>query len=293
MLAQSAEAAFNSKDHLFEVKWDGTRCVAFIEKDRLRLQNRRFLEMKHRYPELAALKRLPAGTVLDGEIVVLEDGKPSFNRLQKREHLLDERKISILSKELPATFIVFDLLYLSGKSTMDERLDFRRRTLKEIVGKLANPHVIASEFITEHGSNYFAAVEGLGLEGIMAKRLDSPYVEGKRSKNWLKIKVAQEANYEIIGFTKQDTTDFISALLIGERRGRSLYYKGKVGSGFTERQRKLYFEELSRLDVLARPPKDGPREAVWRHTGLKCRVRFFEKTKTGKLRAPVFQGLIK
>ena len=291
MLAQAGEP-FDSPKHLFEIKWDGTRCLAFIEADRIRLQNRRFIEMRERYPELAILRNLPPGTVIDGEIVVLEEGKPSFNKLQQREHLLDPSRISMLSERMPATLIVFDLLYLSYGSWMGRPLTDRREQASKLVHRLDSPHVLAPDHIIEYGTAYFAEVERHGLEGIMAKRLDSPYLPGKRSSHWLKIKVAQTGEFDIVGYTRREAEPVVSALLLGmQYRGR-LIYKGKVGSGFTEDQRRELFVHLSTRPELNTLPKNGPKDAVWRATELRCAVRFFEKTKTGMLRAPVFKGLI-
>jgi len=194
MLAQTAARPFDSDRHLFEIKWDGTRCLAFIERGRVRLQNRHFVEMRGRYPELAGLRRLPSGTVLDGEVVVLEDGKPSFRKLQQRDQLLGPIRIEMLSQRLPATLIVFDLVYFRGESLTQRPLIERRERLKEVIHRLTDPYVIPSDFILKHGKRYFEEVERQGLEGMMAKRLDSPYLPGKRSAHWLKIKVGRTAS---------------------------------------------------------------------------------------------------
>lgn len=290
MLAQTSPP-FDSPEFLFEIKWDGTRSLAFVDADRLRLQNRRDIETRARYPELECLRRLPAGTVVDSEIVVLEGGKPSFNKLQQREHLLDPTRIALLRRRLPATMIAFDLLYLRGASLMARPLAERRDRLREVITRLGDPHVIASDFVLEHGCQFFAAAEAHALEGIMAKRLGSPYLPGKRSPHWLKIKVAQTAEFEIIGYTQRENEPTISALVIGEREGRRWAYKGKVGSGFTEEDRAALFAKVSAAPPLQRPPTNGPKEAIYRASGLRCLVRFFEKTGIGMLRAPVFKAL--
>lgn len=292
MLAQAADGPFDSSDHLFEIKWDGTRCLAFIEKDRLRLQNRRNIEMRDRYPELACLRRLPAGTVLDGEIVILEEGKPSFNKLQQREHLLNPARITALSKRIPATLIAFDVLYEAWKNVTAVPLSERRLRLIELVKSLGDPHVIVPDHIVEHGCAYFAGAKKLALEGIMAKRLDSPYLVGKRSRHWLKIKVAETAEFELVGYVPREGDAAVSALVIAKRERGKLVCKGKVGSGFTEQDRREFFRQLSKLPGLDERAVGGPAEAVWKRTGLRCAVRYFEATKSGMLRAPVFKGLI-
>lgn len=293
MLATAAEP-FDSPEHQFEVKWDGTRCLAFIDgPDKIRLQNRRDIEMRSRYPELAVLRGVPAGTVLDGEIIVLEDGRPSFPRLQQREHLLDPRRIEIASQRIPATLMAFDLLYLRGVRLYAKPLSERRALLEQVVGELGSPHVLAPEPILEQGRALFSWAEQNQIEGIIAKRLSSPYLPGRRSTHWNKIKVAQTAVFEVIGFTpREDGRPFVSALIIGERSGSRWVYKGKVGSGFNEEDRAALFAALSSAPLLEKPPRDGPADAVWRMPGLRCAVRFFEKTAIGMLRAPVFKGFV-
>jgi len=290
MLALTATEAFDSPEHLFEIKWDGTRCIAFVDDGRVRLQNRRFVELRDRYPELSGLRRLPTGTALDAEIIVLENGKPSFARLSRRFHLTDAQRISLASQRLPATFMAFDLLYQDGQSVMDQPLRARRGALAPLIGDLQDPHLVAADFVEEHGVKYFEAVQAAGLEGIMAKRLDSPYLPGKRSSYWTKIKVARVEAFDVLGFVQREKKPIVSALVLGRHDGKRWVYTGNVGSGFTEAQRADWYRELSSLPLLSDPPKDGPRGAAWRRTNLRCRVRFFEETADGKLRGPVFDG---
>lgn len=293
MLAQTAEP-FDSDEHLFEVKWDGTRCIAYVQGGRVRLINRRDIEMRPRYPELECLLRLPDGTILDGEIVVLEGGKPSFNRLQQREHLREPQRIAMVSQRIPATFMPFDLLYVAGENWMRKPLVERRARLVELIRGLHDPHVVVPDYVVGRGVQYFAAVEKFGLEGIMAKRLDSPYTPGKRSPHWLKIKVAQTAVFEIIGYSPHERDrSAIGALIIGEPSGRKFTYKGKVGTGFTDKQRRELYQVLEAAPPLGHVPKDGPRDGIWRRPGLHCLVRYFEKTGIGMLRAPSFKGLVR
>jgi bifunctional non-homologous end joining protein LigD len=126
MLAHARSEPFNSDKHLFEVKWDGTRCISFIEEGRLLLQNRHLMNIGDRYPELACLRGLPAGTVIDGEIVVLRHGRPSFQKFQQRDHLQDPTRIEILSKQMPVRLMAFDLLYVRGRRITGQPLSERR-----------------------------------------------------------------------------------------------------------------------------------------------------------------------
>ena len=294
MMGKLATEPFDSPDHLFEIKWDGTRCIAFVEQGDapLRMQNRRFFEMRDRYPELGGLTGLPAGTVLDGEVVVLDDGKPSFTRIQQRDHVTDPRRAEMLARHMPAMIMAFDLLYDGGHKITDAPLTQRRSRLAEIVKSLGDPHVMMSEHVVEHGVKYFEAVTRFGLEGMMAKRLTSPYLPGKRTDDWLKIKVARTETFDVIGYVQREGERAVSALLVAMRQGRRWMFKGGVGTGFTEGDRRDFFERFSKSPPLPNPPKDGPKDAVWRDAGVQCRVRFFEKTVTGRLRGPVFEGFV-
>lgn len=291
MLAESAAEPFDSAEHLFEIKWDGTRCCVFRDAAGLALRNRRNVELGHRYPELQCLQDLPDGTLVDGEIVVLADGKPSFPKLMQREHLVDPEKIRLTSERLPATLMLFDLMYDGGKDLHRTPLIERRTLLEQRIADLDSPHVIVPSYVIERGRDYFAGVEQLGLEGIMAKRLQSPYRKGRRSEDWLKIKVSHLGTFAIIGFTRREGEDTISALVLGLPDRKGWIYKGKVGTGFTEHQRAEFFAALHALPALAAPPADGPKEAHWHNTGLVARIRYFEETGTGMLRGPVFAGL--
>lgn len=290
MLAETATEPFDSPEHLFEIKWDGIRALAFIDASKLRLQGRRLVEWQDRYPEFQGLAALPSGTIIDGEIVALHNGRPSFEKLQQRMHATQSSRIALFSKRSPVTFIAFDLPYFRGKSLLRSPLHERRTRLTEIFQETAIQNVIAADFVVEHGVKYFGAIEEAGLEGMMAKRLDSPYLPGTRSSQWLKIKVARVEVFDILGFTQRKGEPIISALVVGRHVGKTLVYKGNVGTGFSEAQRKEYFRELSQMATLKNPPQDGPKDAHWRKTGLRCRVRFFEETASGKLRGPVFEG---
>ncbi len=181
MLAQKAQAPFDSQDHVFEIKWDGIRCLALVEAGRVRLQSRRGLDLTFQFPELACLEQLPSGTVLDGELVVLEEGRPSLRQVQQRALLENRQRIEFVSRISPATYMVFDLLYLKGKWLMASPFSLRREALQAFIARFPLPGVLVPEGVRTHGCQLFAQAMRLGLEGVMAKRLDSPYLPGKRS----------------------------------------------------------------------------------------------------------------
>jgi ATP-dependent DNA ligase len=187
MLAQPG-TPFDSDDFLFEVKWDGARALAFIEEGSFRLLSRQGLDRRARYPELAGLAHGPAGTVLDGEIVVLQNGQPDFRRLQAREQTRTPLRIRLASQACPVTYVVFDLLYEAYRPLLAYSLTRRRQRLERLVERLAMPQVAVSAGIVGAGRALFQEVCRRGLEGMVAKRLSSRYQPGRRCEAWRKIK---------------------------------------------------------------------------------------------------------
>jgi len=188
MLARSLGAQFDAEQYLFEIKWDGIRCLAFIEGGRARLQSRQLTEITAQFPELGHLRQLPRGTILDGELVVFQEDRPSLRQVQHRAFLQNRARIERLARLAPAIFMVFDLLYLDGRPLLGAPLSQRREAFVRLIEQSAPSGVLASEGVAQHGCKLFAQVARLGLEGVMAKHLYSPYLPGKRSRHWLKIK---------------------------------------------------------------------------------------------------------
>jgi len=295
MLAQFTEKPFDSDQYLFEIKWDGTRAVAFIHGNgHYHLQNRRFLKIESRYPELAGvLNDFPAGTMLDGEVVVIRDGKPSFNKLQQRDSISDPLKIEILSKRLPAVFVAFDVMFADGKNICAWPLWRRKEKLQSLCEGKDCSHLLLSDHVVQHGMAYFQQIEKHGLEGVMAKYLTGSYQPGKRSEYWQKIKVSQEGIFDVIGFEQRAGEAVVSALALGSWEGDRWYYWGKVGSGFNEEQRAAMYEHLSRLPKLEPIPINAPDGLQWVQPRLKAKIRYLEVTNSGRLRSPSFKGFIK
>jgi bifunctional non-homologous end joining protein LigD len=297
MLALLSTLPEDDEGFAFEVKWDGVRAVAFSEPGRFRLESRNLLDVTDQYPELRAIQRqLGARTaVLDGEIVAFDDeGRPSFERLQRRMHVQGRRQVEQRREEAPVTYLAFDLLYLDGES-LTERPYTERRELLEGLGLAGEAWSVPPSF-RGRGADVLAASAEQGLEGVVAKRLASPYRPGRRTGEWLKIKNQQRQEVVIGGWTpgKGRRAGEIGALLVGvyDDDGR-LRYAGKVGTGFTG----ALLEELKReLEPLARP--DSPfagrqpaRGSAFCEPRLVCEVEFTEWTRDGMLRHPSFKGL--
>jgi ATP-dependent DNA ligase len=286
MLARAGEP-FDSDKHLFEIKWDGTRALLFVDaRGKYRLLNRRRLDMVPRYPDLAFLGNLPPGTVLDGEICVLRKGKPDFGGLQSREHTQDPARIRVLTKTTPATFIAFDQLYERFIPRLRERCDARRELLQSTAARLRESALVVSEGITGTGCEYFKRVVAEGLEGIIAKRLDSLYQPGKRSDAWVKIKRHELVPCVIMGYVAEGVEDFAALIIAADVEG-TITCVGRVGTGFDAEFRARIFDAMqSRLT--ARPIIATKLKGTWLSDGLYCTVRCMERTASGQLRAPVF-----
>ncbi|MCL6635800.1 MAG: ATP-dependent DNA ligase, partial [Peptococcaceae bacterium] len=198
MLAVSAEP-FDSAEHLFEVKWDGYRGLAYLNGGTV-LRSRNLLDLTGMFPELAGLhgkvKELPA--ILDGEIVALENGRPSFAALQSRGRTGGLKGAACAPAGGPAVFIAFDILYSGGRSVMKMPLAERKRLLEETVEP--GEEVILSRYVLRNGRAFYDLCVERGLEGVVAKRLDSIYLPGRRSSHWLKFRHTREADLVICGY---------------------------------------------------------------------------------------------
>lgn len=289
MLAKPG-TAFDSEEHLFEIKWDGTRTLCFVERDGYRLVNRRRFLMTERYPEFDHLQSLPPGTLLDGEIVVLKNGKPDFPSLLSREQAHSALKRRTLSRNLPATYILFDLLYDRGKSVMDRPLTERRRLLEERLAPGSSTNVVMSQGVVGPGVAFFEKAVAEGLEGVVAKRLSSLYLPGQRTDAWIKIKRSLELCCVVIGFQASGKDDFRSLIIAAEENGE-LRCVGKVGTGIDTKMRERLNQWLW-SHLRPRPVIACREKGKWVEPALVCRVTCMERSARGELRAPVFKGLI-
>jgi DNA ligase D-like protein (predicted ligase) len=281
---------FDSDDYLFEIKWDGTRTLAFIDRSGYRLVNRRQVDMTSRYPEFSFLGQIKPGTVVDGEVVVLRRGKPDFRLLMSREQTQSSLKIRNLARTLPATYIVFDLLYDGYESVIAQPLQVRRERLQQLVKQCDQPHLVLSEGIVGKGKAFFREACAQELEGVIAKRLQSRYMPDQRTDAWIKIKRGETVCCAIIGFLPSGKDDFRSLILAAERGG-VLHHVGQVGSGFDmSLRKKLNALVWSRLR--AKPIIPCKIKGKWIEPGLYCLVHCMERTASGHLRAPSFKELL-
>jgi bifunctional non-homologous end joining protein LigD len=292
MLAEPRDQPFSAPGWLFELKYDGYRLLAARDGGRAQLLFRRGRDATALFPELAAaVAKLPFENItLDGEVVVLDEaGIPTFQRLQKRGQLLRAADIRRASIELPATLFVFDLLGWQDFDLRPLPLALRKSLLQRLLPK-AGPLRFA-DHVMEQGMDFFAQVRQRGLEGILAKKGDSPYQPG-RWNTWLKICVERTADLVVVGFTEPDRTRIgFGALHLGTHRGGELTYAGRVGTGFSEKQLKelrVTLEPDRRATPVFKRLIPMPGEHRWVEPKYVCEVRFKQWTDDGLLRAPVF-----
>jgi bifunctional non-homologous end joining protein LigD len=298
MLATLGKLPADDKRWAHEIKWDGVRAIAYSRPGELELHSRNLKDITAQYPELGRLNRALSSheAVLDGEIVAFdEDGRPSFEALQRRMHVASSAQIKRLAKGTPVTYMIFDLLWLDGHSLMELPYSERRERLAAL--GLSGERWQTPEHIVGRGAAVLKASVEQQLEGIVAKRLDSTYHPGRRSPSWIKIKNTGRQEVVIGGWMPGQgrRSERLGALLVGvyETDG-VLRYAGRVGTGFTD-------SELTRLGRLlaplerARSPfgagEKPPRGAVFAEPTLVAEVEFREWTTGGSLRAPSYKGL--
>jgi bifunctional non-homologous end joining protein LigD len=283
-----------------EMKWDGVRALAYIERGQVRLMSRTERDITVAYPELAGLgpatphKQL----LLDGEIVVFGDeGWPEFEALQPRMHVTSASQAAMLAGRTPVTYLIFDLLQLDGRPLFDLPYADRRALLDELA--LTGPYW---QNPPSFPGEDFQAVQGVSrehhMEGVVAKRLDSVYAPGIRTDHWRKIKNVRRQEAVVAGYKpgQGNRTGQVGSLLIGVHDESGLIYAGHVGTGFTVETLRLLGDKLRPLRR-ADSPFDGPvppeyaRPAVWVEPRLVIEVTFDRWTRAGRMRAPVYKGL--
>ncbi len=296
MLAGPGSIPADESRWSFEVKWDGVRAIAHSEPGRIHLFSRNGNEITAGYPELRALNRALGSqrAILDGEIVAFDEGgRPSFQALQTRMHVRGDTAVRRLSESVPVTYLIFDLLWLNGHSLAPLPYSDRRELLAKL--ELEGPHWLVPESHRGDGAALLAATREQGLEGIVAKRLDSRYEPGRRSSAWMKLKNFARQEVVIGGWTTGSgaRSGALGALHLGVYDDGDLHYVGRVGTGFDQR-------ELARLGQLFAPlardssPFTGRQPAKGAHfvePELVCEVEFSEWTHSGTLRQASYKGL--
>jgi bifunctional non-homologous end joining protein LigD len=296
MLATLVSKAFDKPGWMYEVKWDGYRAIAFIKNGDIKLSSRNSKSFDDKfYPIHEELKSFKINAVLDGEIVSLnEKGKADFGTLQSWRSEADGNLV----------YYVFDILWYDGRDLMNLALDKRREILESVLPE--SDTIRMSEKFETNGIDFFKVAEEMSLEGIMAKRKDSLYFPGTRSKDWLKIKTEGRQEVVIGGFTKNEgSSKLFSSLLVGFYQNKDFVFTGKIGTGFNT---KVQNELMKRFEPLIVPdcpfinepnvnepsrfrPNPPKAEAIWLKPELVCEASYRDISKDGTMRHASFQGL--
>ena len=293
MLATLVDEPFSDPDWVFETKWDGFRSVCFLHDGRVRLVSRNQIEMTPQYPELENLaKQFKAKqAIIDGEIVALDEkGMPRFQLLQPR--VGRKSGLSALLGKGQIVYYVFDLIYCDGYDLTSCTLLERKAMLEKILRPAT--FVKYAEHIEAEGDLFFKEIEKFRLEGMIAKRAESPYVQ-KRSSDWLKVKTVQRSEVVIGGYTQpRGSRSHFGALVVGLYRGKELHYVAHTGGGFNQQTLATVHKLLQPLKTNTSPfvVKPKTNEPVqWIKPKLVAEVKFSEWTADARMRHPVFLGL--
>jgi bifunctional non-homologous end joining protein LigD len=298
MLASPVEKAFNNKDWVCEIKWDGVRAITFKENHAIRIQSRNGNDITHKYPEIIKALELTMfdinSTIIDGEIVVLDtNGLPNFQGHQRRMNIQNNKEIEVLSKEIPATYYIFDILYHNGRDLKMLSYLERRQILTQIL--TISERVKISDYIEENSLDLLKHTRDLNLEGVVAKRKASLYQEGIRSQDWLKIKNVITQDCVIVGYTKGlgNREPYFGSLLMAvyDPLQRKLRFVGHTGSGFGYKTIDVIHSKLQKLITNSMPIDHLPymnRQTTWVKPVLVAEVKLAGWSNEGIMRAPIF-----
>ena len=297
MLAKTSKA-FDDDNYFFEPKWDGLRALLFLRERTIELQNRNLRDATGSYPEIQTLKgNIRAKTaILDGEIVVLgENGTPNFGSLQARFGVDDPKRVSMLAKTTPVTYVAFDLLHIDGQDVINSPLVERKKQLKSIVKE--GPYLLYGEHVEAKGTRFFKEATDHGFEGVIAKQNRSQYAPGLRTDYWIKIKQINTTDCVVVGFSEGEgarVPTFGSLILAAYDEDWTLQHVGNVGGGFSNNNLEQVKKKLDKLRVEAptiQGPVDSPTPVTWVKPRLVVEVAYMAVTNDGRLRFPRFKRI--
>lgn len=285
MLIAQMQEPFNDDDWIYELKLDGCRCIGYFDQSGTCLRNKRSMELLPKFPELKELHRnVSERTVLDGELVVLQNGIPDFFELQRRTLLIDRFKIDIAAARHPASFVAYDCLCEGSRNIMDRPLLERKELLQTSVRE--NGRIAISRYIPTDGIGLFHAADEKELEGVVAKRATSLYYPGKRTKDWIKFKRMADEEFVVCGYIQKNIKTF--SIILGKYHNGSYLYKGHVTLGVTKAAISQ-LRESSTMPFTAVPAGAGNENAIWVYPDQVCTVEYMPNTKNS-LRQAVFKG---
>lgn len=281
---------FDDEDYIYELKLDGIRCLAYLDAENTTLKNKRNKDVTDIYPELSGIhKCAKKKCILDGELVIFKDEKPDFYSLQARSLKNDPFKIKLAAKKLPVQFVAYDMIYIDGERITDKPLMERKKLMAENLSESKDLSI--SRFIEKEGIAFFELAKKQGLEGIVAKKKDGKYYIGKRTREWVKIKVLQDEDVLICGYQPDDEGK-VKDLVLGYYDGDALKPRGKVYLGVSKEEHNIIkkFAESHTLSKALFDEYQG-KGIIWLKPELVGTVQYMHTTETGSMRQPVWKGL--
>ncbi len=280
---------FDDKDYIFELKLDGIRCIAYLDKDNVVLRNKRNKDVTEIYPELNNIyKCAEKRCILDGEIICQgENGKPDFFALQRRSLMIDKFRIKLAAERNPVQFVAYDILYIDNKQITDEPLLQRKSQLKKVIKE--NNSLSISRYIEKDGMAFFELAKQNELEGVVAKKKDGLYHIGKRTKDWVKIKVMQDEDLIVCGYKLNDDGK-IKDLLLGIYDEDNLISRGSVSLGISKEDQKTILN-FAKNNTITKPWFPDKNNVNWLKLKLVGTAHYMHQTESGNMRQPVWKGL--
>jgi len=286
MLIADQKEPFDDNNYIYELKFDGIRTLLYSDGESIEIRNKRNKALHPIIPELCDLyNNIKGKVILDGEIIVMKRGKPDFYEVQKRALMTNYSKIELASNMFPITFIAYDIIYQEGNELIDLPLMDRKKILEEMV--ITSDRIAISKVIENKGIALFRLTKKQGLEGVIAKKKQSKYVYGKRTKDWVKFKNMVDEDYVVLGYIPKQNK--MTSLIIGQyNTDMELFYVGHVTLGVSFNQLLQY--KISKIDkpLIANVPA-GNDDAIWLQPKLVVTVEYMYNDKNN-LRQPVFRG---
>lgn len=276
MLLKEVDKPFDDDNFIYELKFDGIRALIYVSDDEINIISRNGINITKLYPELEEIKSLVGHhkVIFDGEIVTMVEGKASFRKLQERSHLKDLNKIKLKSKEIPITFVVFDILYLDK-----EIIDLGLMKRKELLNKYPDTFYFVKSKYFYKGTLLFKKVKKLGLEGIVAKEKNSKYIPNKRVDTWIKIKNFKKEEFLVLGYIFNNEK---YSLYLGEYKNKELIFIGKVSIG----KNNFLMKDILKVKKKKNKVLNINEDITYIEPKKKILVHYMERTKDGRLRQP-------
>lgn len=277
---------FDSDDYIYEIKFDGYRGIVYLDKEKVTIRSRNNKDVTAIYPELHSLNKCCSKKcILDGELIVMGENGPDFFKMQKRGRMKNKDKIEKERQENPVIFVVFDILYYDNQDLTSLPLITRKKYLEKYIKE--NDNLIISKYIYKDGKNFFQKIKKQGLEGVVAKKIDSPYIIGKRTNLWAKFKAIKEDDFWILGYKEIDKV--IKTILVGKKINNKIVSYGEVN--FPNYDNQQILKKFTKNNKSTKPYFNFD-NIVWLKLGLKATIRFKEITDNNSLRHATFMKFV-